>query len=76
MFEGLTRLNQNYSMYDNEEPIYELYDKIEENTKLNTRVTQLRAVDIDRDANITYKIIHSTDKFKALALNHSTGKSK
>ena len=71
-FAGLTQLNKIY--FENEEPIYETYEKLEENTKVNTRLTQLKATDVDRDTNITYKIIHSTESHtEYLRLDKLTG---
>lgn len=62
MFPAYRLVNVNFSSdgIEGEEPIFEVYDRIEENAKLNTRITQLRAVDLDKQANITYMIVHSS----------------
>jgi hypothetical protein len=72
MYFGLKQLNFNHSD-DDEEPIFELYENIEENIRINSKVMQLKAFDLDKDRNITYRIIHSSDKSKSLALNQTTG---
>ena len=46
---------------ENEQPIYEIYETVEENSKLNLKISQLSAIDLDKSRNITYKVLHSTD---------------
>lgn len=58
----------------NDEPIYEAYESIEENTKINTKLIQLKAIDLDKKRNITYKMVHSTAKQNLLLLDSLTGK--
>ena len=57
----------------NDEPTYEAYETIEENTKINTKLMQLKAVDFDKKRNITYKLVHSTTKVNLLLLDSLTG---
>jgi hypothetical protein len=57
----------------NDEPTYEAYESIEENTKINTKLLQLKAIDFDKNRNITYKIIHSTARMNLLLLDSLTG---
>lgn len=61
-FLHLRQLNKINSVIDcDEQPIYELYESVEENAKQYTRLAQLSAIDIDKNRNLTYKVIHSTD---------------
>ena len=50
-----------------------MYEKIEENSKVNTRIAQLKATDVDKEKNITYSIIHSSENSNYLRLNKLTG---
>lgn len=73
MFPYLRLLNTNFSSSECEEPIFEMFEKCEENLKLRTKVTQLHAVDLDKEKNITYKIAQNTDLNKSLSINKNTG---
>lgn len=73
LFPTYKLINLNYSSIESEEPIFETFEKVEENTKINTRITQLRAIDLDKQKNLTYKIVHSTDPTRSLAVEKFTG---
>jgi protein subunit release factor A len=74
VFVGLNQLNGNFSHIDNEDPIFEMYEKVEENSKLNTKIVQLKAIDLDKYRNISYQIAHSSPLEKLLKIDSATGK--
>jgi hypothetical protein len=76
LFDNSVLVNKNYTSNECEEPIFEMFERCEENTRLKARIAMVNAVDLDRDKNITYKIAHSTDPRKSLAINKFTGKNK
>lgn len=65
-------LNQNYSQM-NEEPIYEITSRIEENIKIDSKVLQLQVSDADHIKEIRFKIVYSTDNNSLLSVNATTG---
>ena len=66
-------INPNFSSR-NEEPIYEITSRIEENTKPKTKVFTLMATDLDRNAKITYKKAYTTELSRdSLEINPGTG---
>ena len=77
-FPDLTLLNPNY-FAKSEEPVYEMLVNVDENTKINTRVARLQAVDADKERSIKYKIVHAntdadaTYNNKLLSVDSSTG---
>jgi hypothetical protein len=72
VFLGLKQVNTRRSELDS--PIYELFESVEENTRLNTKLTQLKAIDKDKNRKITYEIVESSDRSHAsIALNKTTG---
>lgn len=87
MFPNYRLVNANFSSStvdgnnienEDEQPIFEVFGKIEENAKLNTRLEQLRAVDLDKESNITYMIVHSSadtaaDGRRMLAIDKFSG---
>lgn len=79
-------INDNYPMFPNgklinpkfaslnEEPMYEITSRIEENTKPKTKVFTMLARDLDRNARITYKKVYTTELGKdSLEINPHTG---
>lgn len=72
IFPNYKLINHNYLTL-NDEPTYEAFESIEENIKLNTKLLQLKAIDLDKKRNITYKLIHSTAKKNLLLLDLITG---
>lgn len=73
IFPNLKLINANRSSSEFEEPIFETYERIEENAKLNTRIAQLRAVDYDKQKNVTFKIVQSSDPTKSVAVDRFDG---
>ena len=76
VFAGLKQINktpEGVTEDFEEEPLYELYESIEENSKINTKLTQLKVSDLDKRRDITYKIAHSTHKLPLLVINETTG---
>jgi hypothetical protein len=71
VFLGLKQVNTRRSETDS--PIYELFESVEENTRLGTKLTQLKAIDKDKRRKITYEIVESSDRSHAIALNKTTG---
>ncbi len=76
-------LNQNVEntnqaeVEDCEQPIYELYESVEENAKQNFKIARISATDSDKQKNITFKIIHTSEGVKplksSLAIDKLTG---
>lgn len=60
-------------MNQNDEPVYEAFETIEENIKINTKLMQLKTIDLDKKRNITYKLVHSTAKNNLLLLDSLSG---
>jgi hypothetical protein len=59
-----------------EQPIYETYDSVEENSKISAKISQVTAIDLDKSRNVTYKIVHTTDKIhSSLSIDKYTGKN-
>ena len=72
LFPGLRLINPNYGMFK-EDPIFELFTIVEENLKFLTKIALIKAVDVDKQRNITYKIVHSTDNSGLLAVDSTSG---
>jgi hypothetical protein len=72
IFPSYKLINHDYLTL-NDEPTYEAFESIEENIKLNTKLLQLKAIDLDKKRNITYKLIHSTAQKNLLLLDLITG---
>ena len=72
IFIGGKILNQNYSQM-NEEPIYEITSRIEENLKIDSKVLRLEVSDADDVKNIRFKIVYSTDNNSLLSVNAISG---
>ena len=73
VFLGLKQVNTRRSELDS--PIYEMFESVEENTRLNTKLTQLKAIDKDKNRKITYDVVQSSAGSQAIALNKTTGNS-
>jgi hypothetical protein len=57
-----------------EQPIYELYESVEENSKLNMKIVQVTATDLDKSRNVTYKVVHTTDQLHgSISIDKYTG---
>lgn len=52
-----------------------MFEKVEENAKLNTKIVRLNAIDLDKEKNISYKIVHYSDLSRNLAVDKFTGNS-
>lgn len=74
LFPQLKQVNSDKTFADNEDPIFEMYENVDENSKLLTKISQLKVVDIDKNDNITFKIMHSTDPNKSILIKKYTGK--
>lgn len=73
-FLHLKQLNGNDTISECEQPVFEKYEIVEENSKINTKIVQLSAIDLDKVKNITFKIVHSTDfDKKMIAVDQITG---
>lgn len=73
LFPNLKQINSDHLSIDNEDPLFEMYESVDENSKLNTKIAHLKAVDLDKNTNLTYKIIHSTDSDKMISINRLSG---
>ncbi|CAF0900840.1 unnamed protein product [Brachionus calyciflorus] len=73
LFPELKQLNSGQLLNENEEPIFEVYESIDENSKIKTRIIQLKAVDKDKDNKITYKIVSMNDPNKGIMIDKYSG---
>lgn len=71
MVSDLRPINSN--LIDGEEPVFELYESIDENSKINSKITQLKVHDLDKNNNITFKIVSINDPKRAIMIDKYTG---
>lgn len=63
----------NSNLIDGEEPVFELFESIDENSKINSKITKLKVQDLDKNNNITFKIVSINDPNRAIMVNKYTG---
>ncbi|RNA00245.1 cadherin-23 [Brachionus plicatilis] len=56
-----------------EDPVFELFESFDENSKINSKITQLKVLDLDKDNNITFKIVSMNDPNRAIMIDKYSG---